>query len=68
MAETLLEIPRDPLVEALALEVRDGNGTAGDIGGKPCTLLPHFWLAEKVIADRLRVLALRDCQELTRVC
>jgi len=35
LAEKLLEIPREPLVEALALEVANGNVTAGDSVGSP---------------------------------
>jgi len=57
LAESLLEIPREPLVEALALEVAEGNVTAGTIGGRACAFLPHLWQAEQVIADRLRALA-----------
>ena len=56
-AVALLEIPLEPLVEALALEVADGYVTSGDIGGKPCAFLPHLWLAEQVVAERLQVLA-----------
>jgi exodeoxyribonuclease V alpha subunit len=56
-AEALLEIPREPLVEALALEVADGYVTAGTIGEKQCAFLPHLWQAEQVIAARLRVQA-----------
>jgi len=57
LAESLLEIPREPLVEALALEVAEGNVTAGTIGGRACAFLPHLWQAEQAIADRLRALA-----------
>ena len=56
-AVALLEIPLEPLVEALALEVADGYVTSGDIGVKPCAFLPHLWLAEQAIAERLRTLA-----------
>jgi exodeoxyribonuclease V alpha subunit len=57
LAEKLLEIPREPLAEALALEIAEGNVTAGSIGEKKCVFLPHLWLAEQVIAERLRLLA-----------
>ena len=56
LAEKLLEIPREPLIEALALEIAEGNVTAGSIGEKKCAFLPYLWLAEQVIAERLRVL------------
>jgi exodeoxyribonuclease V alpha subunit len=57
LAENLLEIPREPLVEALALEVAEGNVTTGTINGKGCAFLPHLWQAEQAIAERIRVLA-----------
>jgi exodeoxyribonuclease V alpha subunit len=56
LAEKLLEIPKEPLVEALALEIAEGNVTDGFIGEKKCAFLPHLWQAEQVIAERLRVL------------
>jgi exodeoxyribonuclease V alpha subunit len=57
LAGTLLEISQEPLAEALALELADGQVTAGTIGGQPCAFLPQLWLAEQVIADRVRTLA-----------
>jgi exodeoxyribonuclease V alpha subunit len=57
LAETLLEIPREPLVEALSLETAEGNITSGTIGEKKCAFLPHLWLAEQAIAERIRVLS-----------
>ena len=56
LAERLLEISREPLVEALALEVAEGNVTPGTIGGKGCAFLPHLWQAEQAIAERIRAL------------
>ncbi len=57
LAESLLDIPRVSLVEALALEVAEGNVTAGTIGGRGCVFLPHLWQAEQTIAERVRALA-----------
>ena len=57
LAQSLLEIPREPLEEALGLEVAEGNVTAGTIGARRCVFLPHLWQAEQAIAERIRALA-----------
>ena len=57
LAETLLEIPKEFLVEAMALEVAEGHITTSTIDGNQCAFLPHLFQAEQVIADRIRVLA-----------
>jgi exodeoxyribonuclease V alpha subunit len=56
LAGSLLEISREPLAEALGLEVAEGNVTAGTIGGRGCVFLPHLWQAEQAIAERIRAL------------
>jgi len=57
LAEQLLEIPRPLLVDALGLELQDGNVTADTIGERRCIFLPHLWHAEQTIATRLKTLA-----------
>ncbi len=53
LAEKLLEIPKQSLADALALELRDGNVVADTIAEKNCIFLPHLWHAEKTISERL---------------
>ena len=58
MAEQLLEIPPDILREALRHELQDQTVVADTIGERRCVFLGHLWTAEKVVAERLRALAL----------
>jgi exodeoxyribonuclease V alpha subunit len=57
MAEKLLEIPRDILRDALHQELQDETVIADTIAGRRCIFLGHLWYAEKVVAERLKVLA-----------
>ena len=57
MAEKLLEIPTDILRDALQQELQDETVVADTIGERRCIFLSHLWHAEKVIAERLNVLA-----------
>jgi exodeoxyribonuclease V alpha subunit len=52
-AAGILEIPKDSLPDALALELQEGNVISDNIGDRGCIFLPHLWHAEKTIADRL---------------
>ena len=57
MAEKLLEIPGEILRDALQQELQDKTVVADTIGERRCIFLGHLWNAEKVIAERLKVLA-----------
>jgi exodeoxyribonuclease V alpha subunit len=57
LAESLLEIQRGILVDALAQEVADRDLRADTIGESRCVFLAHLWLAERMVAERLRALA-----------
>ena len=56
-AEKLLEIPTDILRDALHQELQDETVIADTIGDRRCIFLGHLWNAEKVIAERLKALA-----------
>ena len=56
-AEKLLEIPTDILRDALLQELQDETVVADTIGERRCIFLGHLWNAEKVVAERLKVLA-----------
>jgi len=56
-AEKLLEIPTNILRNALNQELQDKAVVADTMGGQRCIFLVHLWNAEKVIAERLRTLA-----------
>ena len=56
MAEQLLEIPPDILRDALQQELKDETVVADTIGGRRCIFLGQLWNAEKVIADRIKML------------
>jgi len=56
-AAEILEIPKDSLPDALALELQEGNVISDNIGDRGCIFLPHLWHAEKIIADRLMSLS-----------
>jgi len=57
MAEKLLEIPGDILQDALQQELQDETVVTDTIGERRCIFLGHLWNAEKVVAERLNVLA-----------
>ena len=57
-AEQLLEIPADILRDALQQELRDETVVADTIEDQRCIFLGHLWNAEKVIAERLKALAM----------
>ena len=57
MAEKLLEIPGEILRDALQQELQDETVVTDTIGERRCIFLGHLWNAEKVIAERLKVLA-----------
>ena len=57
MAEKLLEIPADILRDALQQELQDETVVADTIGERRCIFLGYLWHAEKVVAERLKVLA-----------
>ena len=57
LAEKLLEISRDILVDALALEAQEGNVVQNTVEGAPCVFLPHLRHAEDVVATIIRNLA-----------
>ena len=57
LAEKLLEIDRDILIDALALEAQEGNVVQDTIEGAPCAFLPHLRRAEDVVATIIRNLA-----------
>ncbi len=56
-AEKLLEIPTDILRDALHQELQDETVVADTMGGQRCIFLGHLWNAEKLIAERLKILA-----------
>jgi exodeoxyribonuclease V alpha subunit len=56
-ASQILEIPKASLVDALALELQEGNVLADKVSNRDCVFLPHLWHAEKTIAERLISLA-----------
>ena len=58
LAEKLLEIGQDILIDALALEAQDGNVIQDTIEGAPCVFLPHLRHAENVVATIIRNLAI----------
>jgi exodeoxyribonuclease V alpha subunit len=57
MAEKLLEIPGEILRDALQQELQDETVVTDTIGERRCIFLGHLWNAEKVVAERLKVLA-----------
>lgn len=57
LAESLLEIPHEVLMDALAREVRESELRADTIGDKRCLFLNHLWQAERAIAGELVALA-----------
>jgi len=56
-AEKLLEIPTDILRDALQQELQDEIVVADIMGEQRCIFLGHLWHAEKLIAERLKTLA-----------
>ena len=54
LAERLLEIGRDTLVEALALEIGEQCVVVEPIDGRPCVFLPYLRRAEDTIATAVR--------------
>ena len=56
-AEKLLEIPTDILRDALHQELQDETVVADTMGEQQCIFLGHLWSAEKLIAERLKTLA-----------
>nr|WP_243346590.1 ATP-dependent RecD-like DNA helicase [Mesoterricola sediminis] len=56
LAARLLELPREPLAEALAEEVAEGNVIRDTLGGRWCAFLPHLWRSERILAGRIRAL------------
>jgi exodeoxyribonuclease V alpha subunit len=56
-ASRILEIPKDSLADALALELQEGNVINDKMSDRNCVFLPHLWSAEKTIAERLIRLA-----------
>ena len=58
MAEKLLEIPADILRDALQQELQDETVVADSIAERRCIFLGHLWNAEKVVAERLKALAM----------
>lgn len=57
LAEKLLEIPQVILLDAVALELKEGTVVADTLKNLPCIFLSHLWHAERGIAGRLRTLA-----------
>jgi len=57
-AEKLLEIPTTILRDALQLELQDETVIADNMAGQRCIFLGHLWNAEKLIAERLKTLAI----------
>jgi exodeoxyribonuclease V alpha subunit len=55
-AEKLLEIPTDILRDALHQELQDETVVADTMGEQRCIFLGHLWNAEKLIAERLKIL------------
>ena len=58
LAEKLLEIPTDILRDALHQELQDKTVVADTIGDQRCIFLGHLWNAEKIIAERMKALAI----------
>ena len=56
-AEKLLEIPTSILRDALQLELQDETVVADDMADQRCIFLGHLWNAERLIAERLKILA-----------
>ena len=56
-AEKLLEIPTNILRDALQLELQDETVVADKMADQRCIFLGHLWVAEKLIAERLKLLA-----------
>src|SRR6516162_6083408 len=56
-AETLLEIPRPTLAEALSREAADRLVVADQIDDCRCFFLAHLWRAERMIGQRLLALS-----------
>jgi exodeoxyribonuclease V alpha subunit len=56
-AEKLLEIPTAILRDALQLELQDETVVADKMADHRCIFLGHLWTAEKLIAERLKTLA-----------
>ena len=56
-AEKLLEIPTSILRDALQLELQDETVVADNMADQRCIFLGHLWNAEKLIAERLKTLA-----------
>jgi exodeoxyribonuclease V alpha subunit len=56
-AEKLLEIPTEILRDALHQELQDEIVVADTIDDRRCIFLGHLWNAEKIIAERLKALA-----------
>lgn len=56
-AEKLLEIPADILRDALHQELQEKIVVADTIGDQKCIFLGQLWNAERVIAERLKALA-----------
>jgi exodeoxyribonuclease V alpha subunit len=56
-AGRLLQIPMDLVTEALGLELADGSVVRDTVGGRPCIFLTSLHAAERLIAARLRQLA-----------
>ncbi len=56
-AEKLLEIPTDILRDALHQELQAETVVADTMGEQQCIFLGHLWSAEKLIAERLKTLA-----------
>ena len=54
LAERLLEIGRDTLAEALALEIGEQCVVVEPIDGRPCVFLPYLRRAEDTIATAVR--------------
>lgn len=56
-AEKLLEIPTSILRDALQLELQNETVVADDMADQRCIFLGHLWNAERLIAERLKILA-----------
>jgi exodeoxyribonuclease V alpha subunit len=57
-AEKLLEIPIDILRDALQQELQDESVVADTMDDHRCIFLGHLWSAEKLIAEKLKTLAM----------
>ena len=56
-AEKLLEIPTAILRDALQLELQDETVISDNMMDQRCIFLGHLWKAERLIAERLKLLA-----------